>query len=55
MTYLLTDFLNYTQWDDTNKGGILMSYMTILAWLLQSLFLEVESLVTIFYISTISQ
>ena len=60
MTYLPTDFLNYTQCDDPNKDGILILYicsnlMAILAWLLQSLFLEVESLVIIFCIlSTIT-
>jgi hypothetical protein len=55
MMYLPTDFQNYTQWDDTNKDGILIlcvcsKLMAILAWLLQSLFLEVGSLVIIVYI-----
>jgi hypothetical protein len=60
MTYLPTDFINYTQWDDPNKDGILMLYvcsnlMAILAQLLQAMFLQVESLVIIFCIlSTIT-
>jgi hypothetical protein len=54
MAYLPNDFLTYTQWDDSNKDGILMlcvcsKLMANLAQLLQSLFLKVGSLAIIVY------